>query len=56
MKPSTYIVTMTATFLMVGSLLADGFKWVYSINRVLTLPLVFSGILVSLGLFYLLKK
>jgi len=55
-KPSLYIITMTTTFLMVASLLADSLRWVYSINRVLTLPLAFSGILITFGLFYLIKK
>ncbi|WP_414589874.1 hypothetical protein [Scytonema sp. PCC 10023] len=47
---------MTTTFLMAASLLTDGLKWIYSINRALTLPLGFSALLVTLGLFYLLKK
>jgi uncharacterized membrane protein YdcZ (DUF606 family) len=56
MKPSIYIVVLTATTLMSSSLLVDGFKWVYSINRALAVPLTFSALLIFGGLFSILKK
>jgi uncharacterized membrane protein YdcZ (DUF606 family) len=56
MKPSVYIVVLTATGLMSSSLMVDGFRWVYSINRALAVPLTFSTLLIFGGLFSIIKK